>query len=100
MAEYIEISTDALNRDRNTIESELDQIRAGVNQLREQMEQLGSMWEGPSHDVFLRQFQADYNYILEFQKQLEEYIAAMEYAGKEYKKCESSVLQAISSIRV
>ena len=100
MADYIEVDTEAVGRDRQTIQSELKQIQIGMNQLKDEMVNLGGMWEGPAHNAFMTQFYADYELIQEFAGQIEAYIEAMEYAEKEYQKCEREVRQAIASIRV
>ena len=99
MADYIEIDTAALERDRQTIQSELDRVRTGINQLKDKMVNLGSMWEGPAHNAFMAQFNADYEFIQEFENEIEKYIGTMEYAQREYQKCESQVQQTIASIR-
>ena len=100
MADYIEIDASQLERDRQTIQSELDRIKTGIDQLRERMVNLGAMWEGPAHDVFMAQFQADYEYIQEFNSEIARYIETMEYARQEYEKCEIEVQQAIASVRI
>ena len=100
MADYIEIDTVSLERDRQTIQSELEKVHSGISQLREKMVNLGAMWEGPAHNAFMVQFNADYEFVQEFENELEKYIGTMEYAQKEYQKCENAVHQAIASIRV
>lgn len=100
MADYIEIDTLALNRDRQTIQSELDRVRTEISQLQEKMANLGAMWEGPAHNVFMAQFNTDYEFVQEFGNEIGTYIETMEYAQKEYEKCENAVEQAIASIRV
>ena len=100
MADYIEIDTAALDRDRRAIQSELSRVRSEIDQLKEKMVNLGTMWDGPAHDAFMAQFYADYEFIQEFENEIEKYIETMEYALKEYQKCDDSVQQAIASIRV
>lgn len=100
MADYIEVDTQALNRDRQTIQSELDKVRTEISQLKEKMANLGTMWEGPAHDAFMAQFNADYEFIQGFGNELGTYIETMEYAQREYEKCENAVEQAIASIRI
>lgn len=100
MADYIEIDTAALARDRQTVQSELDRLRTGIDQLKEKMVNLGTMWEGPAHNAFMAQFNADYEFIQDFNNELEKYAETMEYARQEYEKCESRVQQAVASIRI
>lgn len=100
MADYIEIDTMALNRDRQAIQSELDKVRSEISRLSEQMAGLGAMWEGPAHKAFMVQFQKDYKYIQTFAEEIRTYIETMEYAQREYQRCEDSVQSAIASIRI
>lgn len=100
MADYIEIDTMALGRDRQTIQSELDRVRTEISRLKEAMVNLGTMWEGPAHDAFMAQFNTDYEFVQEFGNEIGTYIETMEYAQREYQKCESEVNQAIASIRI
>lgn len=100
MADYIEIDTMALDRDRQTIQSELESVQTEIGRLGEKMESLGSMWEGPAHNAFMSQFHTDYEFVQEFAGEIRAYIETMEYAGKEYERCEDAVRQAVESIRV
>lgn len=100
MADYIEIDTLALNRDKQTIQSELDRVQTEINQLKERMVSLGTMWEGPAHNAFMAQFNTDYEFIQEFGNEIGTYIETMGYAQREYQKCESTVSQVIDSIRI
>lgn len=100
MADYIETDTMALERDMQTIQSELERVRTEINQLEEKMVNLGAMWEGPAHNAFMVQFNADYELIQEFGNEIGVYIETMEYAVREYQKCEREVQQAIASIRI
>lgn len=100
MADYIEIDTLALNRDRQTIQSELDRVWTEIDQLKDKMANLGAMWEGPAHNAFMAQLNADYEFIQEFGNEIGQYIKTMDYAQREYQKCDASVRQAIASIRI
>lgn len=100
MAAYIEVDTIALEKDRETIQSEMDRVRTGINQLKDKMVNLGAMWEGPAHRAFMAQFHADYEFIEEFHAEIGKYIETMQYAQQEYEKCESNVQQTIASIRI
>lgn len=100
MADYIEVDTEALNRDRQTIQSELQRVRTEIGRLNEEMAGLSAMWEGPAHEAFLAQFNADYEFFLQFGNEIESYIGMMEYAQNEYQRCEASVDQAVAAVRV
>ncbi len=100
MADYIETDTMALERDRQTIQSELERVRTGIDQLKEKMVNLGAMWESPAHHAFMMQFNTDYEFIQEFGNEIGRYIETMEYAVREYQKCEREIQQAIASVRI
>lgn len=100
MADYIEIDTMALGRDRQTIQSELDRVRSEISRLKDEMANLGAMWEGPAHDAFMAQFNTDYEFVQEFGNEIGTYVETMEYAQTEYQKCEAAVNQTIASIRI
>lgn len=100
MADYIEVDTTALNRDKQTIQSELDRVRNEIGRLKDEMAGLSAMWEGPAHEAFMAQFNADYEFIQRFGNEIESYIETMEFALTEYQKCENVVEQAIESIRI
>lgn len=100
MTDYIEVDTSELERDRQTIQTELEKVRAGVRELREKMAELGTMWEGPAHDVFLAQAEADYEIIQQFSNEIAAYTETMQYARTEYEQCESRVEHAVASLRI
>ena len=100
MADYIEVDTSELERDRQTIQSELNKVRAGIRRLQEEMTELGSMWEGPAHDAFMTQVHADYETIRQFANEIAAYIEAMSYARTEYEQCEHQAERAVASLRI
>lgn len=100
MADYIDIDTMALNRDRQVIQSELERVRTGINQLREKMAALGTMWEGPAHNAFMSQFHTDYAFVQAFVSEIRAYIETMEYAEREYERCGDAVRRTVDTIRI
>ena len=100
MADYIEVDTSELERDRQMIRSELNKIRAGIGRLQEEMADLGAMWEGPAHDAFMAQANADYETMRQFGDEIEAYTEAMDYARTEYEQCEAQVERTVATIRI
>lgn len=100
MTDYIEVDTLALDRDRKTIQSELQKAKKEIGHLEEEMTVLSSMWNGPAHDMFMAQFRADYEFMEQFEKDIAFYTETMQYALNEYRKCEESVEQAVAAIKI
>lgn len=100
MADYIEVDTAQMERDRQAIRSELDKIRSGLGRLQEKMAALGAMWDGPAHDAFMAQANADYETIRQFGDEIAAYTEAMSYARTEYEQCESQVERTVASLRI
>lgn len=100
MSEYIEITTQNLDADRNTIQEEVKALQNDVKEFAEEISQLNSLWEGPASAAFARQAAEDVEKIKEICSTLAEYIESMEYAAKSYVKCEKTVTDIIDKIRV
>lgn len=100
MSDRIEIETRLLAQDKESIRDQVQQLRKQKDQLQEKMEQLSGMWEGPAKETFLAQFLSDCEYMDSFFSELDTYVQAMEYAEKEYDKCEDDVAQIIAAIEI
>jgi len=100
MADRIEIETSLLAQDKDTIQGEIQSLKTHMTQMREQMEQLSGMWEGPAKEAFMNQFWSDFDYIQSFLTEMDTYTEAMEYAQREYEKCENDVAQIIGAIQI
>ena len=100
MADYIEISTDALDNDRRRMDGELHGIQKELKQLQEEMRQLDAMWEGPAKQTFEAQFMADCEMLDEICDNVSGYISCMDDAGAIYRKCESQVADLVAAIGV
>ena len=100
MADRIEIETSLLAQDKDTIQGEIQSLKTHMTQMREQMEQLSGMWKGPAKEAFMNQFWSDFDYIQSFLTEMDTYTEAMEYAQREYEKCENDVVQIIGAIQI
>lgn len=100
MADYVEVDTLSMARDREVIQSEAGEIQAELERLREYMTSLGAMWEGPAHQTFMEQFQADYAFVQDFIGEIRAYAETIAYAEGEYQKCDDAVQQIIAEIRI
>ncbi|HIZ64617.1 MAG TPA: WXG100 family type VII secretion target [Candidatus Blautia pullicola] len=100
MADRIEIETRLLAQDKESIQTQVQRLRTQKNRLQDRMEQLSGMWEGPAKETFLNQFLSDCEYMESFFSELDAYVQAMEYAEKEYNKCENDVAQIVAAIEI
>ena len=100
MAEYIEAATEPLSADKGTMEAELNAVCAELQQLFQEMEGLDSMWDGPASQAFAVQFQTDYQIMQDIIENLKGFIQCMQYAADEYNKCENTIAELISAIRI
>lgn len=100
MADYIKVSTQRIRGDRELIQREMEGITASVEELIRGMQSLGGTWEGPAWQTFQNQVASDAERMKEICVQIGGYLQHIEYAENEYKKCENTVEQLISSIRI
>lgn len=100
MADYIEMDTQSLARDRQLIQKELEKMSTRMEYVKETMEHLGTMWEGPAHQAFFSQFAKDYLVMKQFEKEVQAFVQTMMYAEREYQKCEDAISQAVESIHL
>ena len=100
MADRIEIETNLLTQDKETIQNQVRVLKSRMAGLKDQMERLSGMWEGPAKETFMIQFWSDCDFIQDFFSEMDAYVDAMEYARQEYEKCENNVSQIVASIRI
>ncbi len=100
MAEYIRVSTRQIDQDRERIEAELKGARNAVEELYQEMQQLGQTWEGPAWQTFQRQVASDIENMRNIDAMMAEYMNHMEFASMEYKQCESKMEELVGSIRI
>lgn len=98
MANRIEIETSSLNSDTERISGEIAKIEEELQQLREETERLSSMWEGPACAAYQSRIGAEMEHAALICKQFAEYVSCMEYASREYVKCETAAESMASLI--
>ena len=79
---------------------QLQSIREEIGLLREEMDRLCAMWEGPARQAFLAQFEEDCAYMEQVVNHLTDYAEHMEYASREYQKCENHVAEYIAAVQI
>lgn len=100
MNEYVEITTQSLDADKNTLQEEVTQLQNDLKQFVEELNQLGSLWEGPASLTFRQQAASDVENIQAICEEMAEYIESMEYAGRCYERCERQVTGFVDKIRI
>lgn len=97
MTGRIEIETNALNSDMEKMSGEIAKIEEELQQLREETEQLAAMWEGSACAAYQSRIGEDMERAALICKELAEYVSCMEYASKEYGRCERAA-EALASL--
>ena len=100
VARAMEINTSALKADVNAINQELRAIKAASRQLSETAVQLGRTWDGDAKDAFMRSTQSDILKLEELIAMLESFTQTTGDSRLQYERCEGTVSQIVSSIRI
>lgn len=100
MTDYIEVETRSLGQDMDNIQNQIQAVRGKIGQLKNSMEVLSGMWEGPAKEAFMTRFYIDYEFMQDFLKEMDRYVQAMSYAQQEYDKCENEVAQIVEAIQI
>lgn len=100
MENYIEIDTGVLQGDIGTMNSNVRELRQRISELEGEEAELSSMWIGAANAAFRKQFAVDMEFMKEVAETVDKLIACMEFAKKEYDKCENEVGDLIASIRI
>lgn len=96
----IEVNTNVMARDIESLDNKLRQIKSRMKSMFTSIQELDSMWDGPSNEEFNRQFQLDYGMCEELCTILSELIESLTHAKSEYEKCERNVEGVIQAIRI
>lgn len=100
MAKHISIDTSILSSDISSLNSQVKEARNQMNQMVNSMIELDAMWDGEANQEFVKQFQYDVESAEGLFESLEQIIESIEYAKKEYDKCDNDVEGIIASIVV
>lgn len=100
MNDYIEISTRQLNDDRQTVQTNIENISNTLGKLANEINKLNGMWSGPANMAYNQQTGKDFEKIGELMKTITSFAQKMEFAAQEYTKCEIGVAELVAAIRV
>lgn len=100
MADYIEVDIKALDQDVQDLKETLEKVKGNMEGMFNTIKELDTMWEGPAHDAFIMQFEADRQFFNALCDTVDGIIDSMENAKNNYRKCEASVREEIDKIRI
>ena len=96
----IEINTNMLADDINSMEQNVLQLEAEYNHMFQKLQELNRTWSGPANAAFAVQFAEDLETFKELTKTLQEMISGLKDAKQEYDSCEQRVGGIINTIRI
>ncbi|MBD5450245.1 MAG: WXG100 family type VII secretion target [Lachnospiraceae bacterium] len=96
----ITVDTVTLRNDINDVQSALAKVKMHSESMFREIDILGDMWEGETHDAFFVRMQENRQKMQELQKVIERLMECMQYADHEYLSCEDAVHSIINTIRI
>ena len=96
----IAINTATLSRDIEQLKTLLNQLEKDRKKLTQEIQELNTMWQGPSNQAFNTQFKMDCTSFENLCKTIREMIQAMEHAKSEYDKCDNKVNGLVAALRI
>lgn len=96
----IRVNTDTLNRTREELQTRLDSIERGMEDISGDMSALNGMWTGDAHDAYAAAVTGDLEELSAVCKALQELISYEGEAVTEYNRCEADVTGKIAEIRI
>ena len=100
MGNIIEISTEQLNTDIQTVQENINKIKSEISALTEEVSKLNGMWSGPANQVYNQQAAEDFAKINSLMEAIGKFEQHMEFAVQQYNKCEQSVAEKVAAIRI
>ena len=96
----ITIDTALLAGDISSLKEALKAARDKLKDMFEQVAELDAMWDGPANEEFVRQFSVDHENAIEMCNTVDALIQSMEFAQKEYDKCDAEVSDIVGAIAI
>lgn len=101
MAEnIIAVDTAILKTDVDSITAEIKGLRAVRQKIDSEVQQSGAMWDGTAKQAFMAAVQSDLAILDEITFSLTDLTGGTDDARTDYEKCEQSVSDIVSSIRI
>ena len=96
----LEINTDALGRDIDSLKTLSKNLKSDLQQLTASMEALNTSWEGTAKTAYMLQYRLDQSKMQQLCNTLDDYIKTLEYAKTQYQNGDNQVKSAVSQIRI
>ena len=96
----IAVDTNTLQNDIRDMQDALGRVKERSKRMFDEIDALGDMWEGASHEAFIRQSREDCQKMQELWEVIGGLIECMQYADKEYISCENTVHSIIKTIQI
>lgn len=100
MAAEIAADTELLARDIEEMRSILDNTRAQLKKISDEMEAFSTKWQGIAKISFMIRFRNDCNNTEKLFDAAEKFIDAMQYAKEQYASCAFEVSELIHTIHI
>lgn len=97
---YIEIDTNRLEQDMDTLSSCMERSRQCLKDIADIVGALDGQWEGAANSMFNKRILEEIEFLKEIIKEVAELLECLGYADKEYMECENSVADIIAAVRI
>lgn len=96
----IRVNTNSLDKTKQSLQEKLNNIKAAMEQIENDMTALNAMWSGEAHDAFVVSTDTDIQFLNNVCESIQNVIDYEETAVTEYNKCERQVADLIAKINV
>ncbi len=96
----ISIDTGILSRDIDQLGILLGRLKKDKEKMIQEIQELNTMWKGPSNQAFNTQFKSDCTSFENLCKTIQEMIQSMEHAKTEYELCDNKVNGLINALKI
>lgn len=96
----IEVDTDGLRTQIAQLEEKLQLTREELIRLTDSVDALQSMWNGPAHDEFNKQYELDRERMEQMCTIIQNVLEGMQNARAEYDRCEGDVGSLVAGMQV
>lgn len=97
---YLEVDTGQLQADAKELKEVAANAKKELDQFKEEMDVLCTMWKGKTSTAFAEQVNSDYARMMFLLNKMQKLSFHMEHARKEYENCEKTVQSSIDAIRI
>lgn len=97
---YIEVHTDRLEQDMDTLGECVEEARKCLNNVSDIVVALDGQWDGAANSMFNQRVIEDLNFLGDVLKEAAALLECLGFANKEYVECENSVADIIAAVRI